>query len=368
MNEKTKNRITVIVMGALLLGMSLWCWFKPASDYSGSERRTLAVLPEFSGETLLSGEFMSDFESYAADQFPMRDSFRTVKSFSALRLFNQLDTDGLYEENGHLSKTEYPLNDEMLGHASEVFRSIYDSYLAETDAALYFSIVPDKNYFLAGSSGRLSLDYDKLVTDMRKQTDYMEYIDIFPLLELDDYYRTDTHWKQERLMDVAAEIAGEMGAELGSSYETATLGNPFYGVYYGQLALPAEPDTIRYLTNDVLESCIVTSYSTGVPVQKSVYDMEKAYSRDPYEMFLSGADPLIIIENPNAETDKELVIFRDSFASSLAPLFAEAYSKVTLIDVRYMNSSMIGSFVEFGSQDVLFLYSTLILNNSLALK
>lgn len=368
MNEKWKNRITVIIMGAFLLGMSLWCWLKPAADYSDSERRILAKLPEISGETLLSGEFMSDFETYSADQFPMRDSFRTVKSFSALRLFRQLDTDGLYEENGFLSKTEYPLNKEMLSHASEVFRSIYDTYLAQSDTSVYFSIVPDKNYFLAGESNRLALDYDLLVADMREQTDYMQYIDIFPLLELEDYYHTDTHWKQECIMDVASEIAEGMGTALSSSYETKTLDNPFYGVYYGQLALPTKPDTIRYLTNDVLDNCSVTSYNTGVPVQKAVYDMEKAYSKDPYEMFLSGADPLIIIENPSAETERELVIFRDSFASSLAPLLVEAYSKITLIDVRYMNSSMIGNFVEFGNQDVLFIYSTLILNNSLALK
>ena len=97
-------------------------------------------------------------------------------------------------------------------------------------------------------------------------------------------------------------------------------------------------------------------------------DMEKAASRDPYEIFLGGADPLIIIENPNAEREKELVVFRDSFGSSLVPLLVSEYSKVTLIDTRYMQSAAIGSFVKFDNQDVLFLYSTLILNNSLAMK
>lgn len=96
--------------------------------------------------------------------------------------------------------------------------------------------------------------------------------------------------------------------------------------------------------------------------------MEKAASRDPYEIFLGGADPLIIIENPNAEREKELVVFRDSFGSSLVPLLVSEYSKVTLIDTRYMQSAAIGSFVKFDNQDVLFLYSTLILNNSLAMK
>ena len=85
-------------------------------------------------------------------------------------------------------------------------------------------------------------------------------------------------------------------------------------------------------------------------------------------MFLSGVAPLITIENPNAGTDKELVMFRDSFGSSLAPLLAEGYSKITVVDVRYMQSSLVGNFVDFENSDVLFIYSTALLNNSTAMK
>ena len=85
-------------------------------------------------------------------------------------------------------------------------------------------------------------------------------------------------------------------------------------------------------------------------------------------MFLSGSLSLITIENPNATTDKELVIFRDSFGSSIAPLLVEGYAKVTLVDIRYIASDLVGRFVDFENQDVLFLYSTLVLNNSVTLK
>ena len=46
------------------------------------------------------------------------------------------------------------------------------------------------------------------------------------------------------------------------------------------------------------------------------------------------------MENPKAETNRELVIFRDSFGSSIAPLFAEGYKKITLLDIRYLNENM----------------------------
>ena len=99
-----------------------------------------------------------------------------------------------------------------------------------------------------------------------------------------------------------------------------------------------------------------------------VYDMEKANGKDPYEMFLSGSISLVTIDNPNAKTDKELVLFRDSFGSSIAPLLATGYSKVTVVDIRYVQSAILGRFVNFENADILFLYSTLVLNNSETLK
>jgi len=63
-----------------------------------------------------------------------------------------------------------------------------------------------------------------------------------------------------------------------------------------------------------------------------------------------------------------LVIFRDSFGSSIAPLFAQGYKKITLVDIRYMHPDMLEHYVEFENQDVLFLYSTLVLNNAETLK
>jgi hypothetical protein len=87
-----------------------------------------------------------------------------------------------------------------------------------------------------------------------------------------------------------------------------------------------------------------------------------------YELFLGGNSPLVTIENPNAKEEKELVIFRDSFASSLAPLLIPGYSKISLVDIRYMQSDYVGNFVDFENADVLFLYSPSLLNAASAFK
>ena len=61
-------------------------------------------------------------------------------------------------------------------------------------------------------------------------------------------------------------------------------------------------------------------------------------------------------------------MFRDSFGSSLAPLLASGYRTITLVDLRYITSAELGKYLEVTDQDVLFLYSTLLLNNSMAMR
>ena len=62
------------------------------------------------------------------------------------------------------------------------------------------------------------------------------------------------------------------------------------------------------------------------------------------------------------------MLFRDSFGSSLAPLLLSGYRKVTLVDLRYIASSQLERFITFTDQDVLFLYSSLILNGGSMLR
>ncbi len=369
MKKKHMDIALVVLLGALILALSVWCWVKPAGDYSDSERRVLAGFPKLSAETVLNGKFMTEFEKYTLDQFPLRDSFRTLKAVSMFGVFGRLDNNDIYIEDGYVSKLESPLNEAMVENAAQKFAGIYDKYLAGTEVNAYVSIIPDKNYFLAEQNGYPSLDYARLEQMTVGALDgKMEYIDIFPLLEIGDYYRTDTHWKQESIRDVADALANAMGADTLSEYRVKELETPFYGVYCGQSALPIDPDAIFYLTNSVIDGCTVTNYDTGMPVLSEMYDMEAAFGRDPYEMFVCGSSAFVVIENPAAENDRELVIFRDSFGSSIAPYFCEGYSKISLVDIRYMPSEMVGKFIDFDSQDVLFLYSTLVLNNSSMLK
>lgn len=366
MGIKRKDRITVIMMALILFGFLTGNIVKSDEKISISERRKLAQFPKISVENIKNGTFMSGFESYAKDQFPLREQFRALKTAFSLYVLVQSDQHGLYSKEGYIAKMEYPLHADSLQYATACFGEVYERYLSGTYTDVYLTIVPDKSYFLADENGYPSMDYDMLTAQMRDGTKYAQYIDIFGDLELSDYYRTDAHWRQEQITDVARHLAGAMGVNPASEYETKELENPFYGVYYGQLALHGQPDTLYYLDNDVLENCIVYDYENRA--ENKIYDMEKTTGNDMYEIFLGGSKSLISIENPNAKTDRELVMFRDSFGSSIAPLLADGYAKITLVDIRYLPVERIGNYINFKDQDVLFLYSTSVLNHSETLK
>lgn len=369
---KVRNHIIVLLTVIYFICISLWNILEEKQDYSESERRVLARFPEVSLEEVLSGDFAEQFDAYAVDHFPSRDLWRSIKAYIKKGFFRQKDNNGIYTVNGHISKMEYPMHMEMLDYALQIFSDINDRYLS--DSQIYLAVIPDKNRYLADESGHLKLDYEKLSVYMAENMEYAEYIEIADLLEADDYYFTDTHWRQEKIIDVAERITEAMGAESAQEYMEDTsesditqeytvhqLEQPFYGVYAGQSALACEPDTICYLTNETINH-------TEIQGAKAVYDMEMVKDRDPYELFLSGNQPVVTMKNDQNKTGKRLVMFRDSFGSSIAPLLMEGYSEIVLVDLRYIAPDMLEEYVDFVGADVLFLYSTLMLNQSRSMK
>ena len=75
------------------------------------------------------------------------------------------------------------------------------------------AVVPDKGYYLAEANGYLSMDYEQFFVNMQEKMPYAEYIELTDLLEADDYYYTDSHWRQEKIVDVAEYLKEAMRDE-----------------------------------------------------------------------------------------------------------------------------------------------------------
>ena len=362
--EKT-IRIGMLPVVLIWLALAGWAWLRTPDALSTQERRELAQFPELTAENLRSGKFMTDFESYTLDQFPLRKGFRQLKAGFHYGVLRQKDNNGIYLTQGHAGKLEYPLNETAVQRALGIFQKIAGKHL--DGSRVFLAVVPDKGYYLAGNNGYPAMDYEKLL-QMTSNLPGISYVNLTDCLTAEDYYRTDTHWRQEKLFAAAGRLSEALGIPVPQpvDYTLETVTQPFYGVYYGQAALPMEPDALCLLRNEVLDNCRVYNHETGK--YGSIYDETKLSGDDLYEVFLSGSVSLLTIENPNAATDRELIIFRDSFGSSIAPLLVQGYQTVTLVDIRYLPTAMLDRFVKFQGQDVLFLYSTLVLNNGQTLQ
>ena len=273
----------------------------------------------------------------------------------------------VYVYQGYAVTTEAGYDQKSLDYAALKFQQLYDSYLTGNDGHIYLSVVPDKGSFTAPPEGYTPASAQETADTLLAQLDFVQYVDIAPGLMLEDYYRTDPHWRQECLVATAQTLAQAMDVPLAGDFQENAIDVPFYGAYAEKAGEPLVADTLRYLTGEVLDACTVYDYETDA--REPLYDLAAVETDTPYDLYLQGSRSLLRIDSPLSATDRTLVVFRDSFGSSLIPLLAESYRTIYAVDIRYLSSQMVGRFLSFdGSEDVLFLYSTVVLQNSRTMK
>lgn len=373
MSTKVKNILVCVIMAAIVFGFCGLFLLMPKAEFLDSERREPSKFPELTLESIMKDgldygdSFMKKFDdNYTPDNFPFRETFRKIKSWVGANIFLHKDKDGVFVVDGIAAEMQEKIDENSIAHAANRLTFIYEKYLKDKGITPYISIIPDKGYFLAGQNGYLSMDYEKFIEQVLSSVDFAEYIDITGALDADDFYASDTHWRQEKIVAVAKLLIDSMGGNHDSNYVMQTLDVPFYGVYAGRAPQPLSAETMYYLTNDNMANVTVFDYETNKP--GALYDMDRAHGPDAYDMFLGGEKSKVVIENPNAKTDKELVIFRDSYGRSIIPLMVDDYAKITVIDIRYQIPQFLLMGVDFENADVLFLYSTLVLNASSEMK
>ena len=110
-----KKRLTVIFVSVMVIGISVLGFVTKDSEYSMTERRNLTSLKE------LKKDFRRYFEDYAADQFPLRDTFRSIKAYISQYGLNMGDNNGFYKNGDYISKMDNKLNLKHLNNNYERF-------------------------------------------------------------------------------------------------------------------------------------------------------------------------------------------------------------------------------------------------------
>jgi hypothetical protein len=232
----------------------------------------------------------------------------------------------------------------------------------------WLAIIPTKAQALQPDP-RPYLGSDQLaIANLLRDTVEAEYVDLMDLSQPDSptrYYGADPHWSTDGAIDAYERLAAAMGVQPVTDYTFETFSTEFIGSQYGRAAAWRVPkDTIELARNPVIDAMTICRTETldRERCYDSVYVPPGPESLDEYDVFVGGLAPIIVIESPGAPADTELVVFKDSYAQAIAPFLAQHYRRVTLVDLRYVKRSYVLDTVSFVGADVLFLYSTSVLN------
>jgi len=273
----------------------------------------------------------------------------------------------VYVYRGYAAAADASWSEKSLDFAVKRLDHLLETYFTGEGYRRYLAVVPDKAAFMETPEGYVPAGAVE-TADYLAQRLPVEPIDISGLLSLEDYYRTDPHWRQERLSAVAQAISEAMGAPVPDTTEETlcALAGEFHGSYWGKTTEPLTADVLSYITSPLLDGCTVYDYETDTT--GGLYDFTAA-KESPYDLFLGGSKSLLRVENPAAENDRTLVVVRDSFGSSLIPLLAGGYRTVYAVDIRYISTDALARVETFPEEaDVLLLYSVAVLQNSITLK
>ena len=336
----------------------------PDREFSQIENRSLEQLPAPSLKTVLSGEFMSDFESYTTDQFPGRDAWVDLKARTERALGKQ-ENNSVYfcKEDTLITRFEEP-DPELLSQNL----SYVDQFAANAGVPVYFSLIPGAAEIWAdrlpagAPNASQKAVWDTAQSTLRNVLFADTYTPLSAHSGEDIYYRTDHHWTSLGAYYGYTGLMEAMGLTPVplSKYTKTTVSEDFYGTIYSSSGVRwVKPDCIDTYVPDTGISVVSHTYdSKGNPVeeQRQLYDYSFLSVKDKYSMFLGGNQSLGVVTTPNTDKPK-LLIIRDSYTDSLVPFLTAHFSEIHLIDPRYSKISIPQYIADNDIDEALVLYS-----------
>ncbi|MFC1948328.1 DHHW family protein [Chloroflexota bacterium] len=360
---KNINLIATAIFLVVIFGLTVSGLFKEPEEINKSERRKLAQSPEVSVEKIFNGTFTEDYRNYLQDQAVLRENFRAVKSFVERKILLKKENNEVYIVDNNLYDKFYGINQRYIDRAATLINNIIDSIDSDK---IYLSIIPSKAQMLDRSKYLLS--DQNIIADRLKQNVNSTYIDLMSIATKNNenlFYVTDHHWTTDGAIKAYEILITAMGYEPIDDYDYELVSVSYVGSYYGKAAAASiNKDRIYLAHNEYLDNMTVRRYETLDDFQDydSIYFRDKISSLDPYDVFIGGLGPITVIENHLAESEEELIMFKDSYSHSLAPFLAQHFKKVTLFDLRYVRKELITSNFDLDGKTVLFIYNTTILN------
>lgn len=366
--KMTPAKLTIALFTAVTLAIPAVTAVLPKQERSENENRTLADFPDLVDHTKMDkaenlGEvmgaikwnyitvrdkdsWMDDFETYFSDHLVGREEWVRTKN-EIEKLAGKKEINGVYTLNDQMIQVfkEYDEDTVLKSlNAMNKFAEIHPDMqvslmLAPTAQEIFSSEIPTYAGYLSEKN---------FIDECYKKMNGITTIDSLSFLSghKNDYvfYRTDHHWTSLGAYYAYCAAAKTLGySSYGlDSFNIETASSSFRGTLYSKtLDNSITPDSIDYYMLASGEPSVKMTVFDGrkETVYDSLYVRSYLDVKDKYSSFTGSNSPLVTIET-DVDNGKNLLLIKDSYAHSLVPFLSKHYSKITMVDMRYINTDL----------------------------
>lgn len=347
-SDKHLARTLCAAFFAFIFVFAILFWALPDKDLSEKENRTLASAPKFTVASLIDGKYTSEFAGYMADQFPLRNFFIGVKAECEKIMLKGQNNGVIIADDGYLVTRYDSVDADVLENnldcisafmkkadeknvsvtfaaagrtmdvASSKVPAVYGRDASDRTWALFEDICKEKNIAVT-----------ELLDPLRERFENGEYV----------YYKTDHHWTSLGAFYALSEIEKAAGLKASTldDFTRVTVSDDFLGTTWSSAGINEKSfDSIEFFRFDGEEDITRRIGENGEALP--LYDMSALGKKDKYAAFIGGNNAYVTLTKEGAVRERILVV-KDSFAHSLAPMLAKDYD-ITLVDLRYYSSSL----------------------------
>lgn len=390
--------LTVGIITAFILCFSVWCLVAPKQTFSENENRALASWPVYSFTALKDGSYMSGIQTYLSDHFPLRDPFMTLKTkYEMLTGREEINDIYLAKDGYYIEAYRTPKQQKKI---ITQFQKLQDAITTDAKQNVRVMLVPTAistyNAKLPGSApDRGVLRQVDTMNEIYAALPNMQKVDAWSALQAaaaqegtartraaDNadgaqpvasteaagsdttaatglYYHTDHHWTTHGAYVGYQAYCGATGLSPipEADFQKTCVTTDFHGTIFSKLHDSTVPGDAITLYENPANQLTVNYPDTG-EVTDTLYNRDYLAQKDKYSMFLNNLHPLVEITNETADSDRQLVLIKDSYANSMVPFLVNHYQKIYVFDTRYYRfgpSSFINEHPEV--TDVLLLYN-----------
>lgn len=341
---------------ALLLGLAVAAMLLPDTSFSDLENRALQqfVLPDV--QSISSGTWMDQMETYVADQLPGRDVWMAVKALWDAEMLRNERNGILIGRNGWL----FERTDHLALRTARQNVSAVNAIAEHTDVPVTLALVPTSgalyDMYLPGSYR--ADDQRGILAELYAGAEGLKTIDMLPVLEAEAaarpelplFFRTDHHWTDAGAWAGYRALCVAWGVEVGDWETQALDGMMTYGSYYARAPSPLiRADSFSM---EQPEGIVLSIEGERMHGLYDAASMELA--RDKYAKLLYGNHGHCTLTSE--ARGGTLIVFKDSYANLLLPKLAQHYGRIEAIDLRYYRGDLEHYLAETEADGILCLY------------